>query len=567
MKSLALSCLLLSPVAAIPEQDLRFTRLASDFLTHYLQLNPEAATTLGEHRWDGSWTDYSPTGEDKVREFLQSTLAELERVPRSTLSPENQVDYDILRHSLQGQLWSLAELREAEWNPLVYNPGPALYALLARDFAPLPQRLDSLTERLEALPSLLKQAESRLKNPARLHTETAISQNAGTISLLRDDLNTFLAPSGPPSERLQKARANAIEALEAYGKWLASDLLPRSTGDFRLGPELYERKLYFTLESPLQAPEIAARAERELRATQREMAQVARPLFRELFGAEAPSDDATVCRKVLDRLADEHPDNRTILEDAREALERTTDFVRAEQIVSLPAEKCEVIEMPEFNRGVAVAYCDSPGALERAGTTFYAIAPAPSDWPARRVESLYREYNDAMLQDLTIHEAMPGHFLQLMHANRFKGSTPLRAVLQSGTFVEGWATYAEQVMAAHGYGGPRVHMQQLKMRLRLILNALLDQRVHAGNLQKEEAIAWLMREGFQEEGEATGKWQRACLTSAQLSTYFVGNTEVNDLARAYKQRFPASSEQEMHDRMLAYGSPAPQYLWRLLGLK
>jgi uncharacterized protein (DUF885 family) len=235
--------------------------------------------------------------------------------------------------------------------------------------------------------------------------------------------------------------------------------------------------------------------------------------------------------------------------------------------VTVPDEPINLIVMPEFQRGVAVAYCDAPGPLEPAGQTFYAISPTPKDWPEERVTSFFREYNDFMLQDLTIHEAVPGHYLQLAHANRFKAPTMVRSIFYSGPFVEGWATYAEQLMAEKGYGGPEVRLQQLKMRLRLIINAMIDQKIHAGAMTEEEAVALMTKEGFQEEGEAAGKWRRACLTSTQLSTYYVGNIGINDIRRAYEQANGRTVNlKKMHDRMLSFGSPPPKYVKELMGL-
>ena len=194
--------------------------------------------------------------------------------------------------------------------------------------------------------------------------------------------------------------------------------------------------------------------------------------------------------------------------------------MRRTGLATVPDDPCEVQVMPEFRRGVAVAYCDAPGGLEQGGTTYYAISPTPADWSPERVASFYREYNTAMVTNLTVHEAMPGHVLQLAHARRHPSR--VRAVLGSGSFVEGWAVHAERLMVEQGHGGVPVHLQQLKMQLRMTLNALLDAGVHAGGLEEAEALELMTRRGFQEEGEAVGKWRRALLTSAQLSTYFVG---------------------------------------------
>jgi uncharacterized protein (DUF885 family) len=226
----------------------------------------------------------------------------------------------------------------------------------------------------------------------------------------------------------------------------------------------------------------------------------------------------------------------------------------------------KVIVMPEFQRGVAVAYCDAPGPLEKNGETFYAISPTPSEWTKERVESFFREYNNYMLQDLTVHEAVPGHYLQLAHANKFKAPTMVRAIFGSGTFVEGWATYAEQLMAEKGYAGPELKMQQLKMRLRLIINSMIDQKIHTAGMTEKEAMDLMMNEGFQEDGEAAGKWRRACLTSTQLSTYYVGNIEINNLRNGYEAKHPGTDFKSMHDAIISVGSPAPKYVREALGL-
>jgi uncharacterized protein (DUF885 family) len=267
----------------------------------------------------------------------------------------------------------------------------------------------------------------------------------------------------------------------------------------------------------------------------------------------------------MDRIADDHADDETIIAAARATLEQATAFVAEHRLVTLPDEPVEIIVMPEFKRGVSIAYCDAPGPLEESRETFYAIAPPPEAWPPERRESFYREYNQAMLHELTIHEAMPGHFLQLAHDARF--DSPVRAVFSSGTFVEGWALYSEWMMAEHGYGGPTVRLQRHKMVLRLCLNAIIDHGVHAGEMDHDEALALMMERGFQEEGEAEGKWKRAQLTSAQLSSYLVGLIEVMAIRRAFEAQ--AGEDFDLlafNDELLAHGSPPPRHLAGLLGL-
>ena len=282
-----------------------------------------------------------------------------------------------------------------------------------------------------------------------------------------------------------------------------------------------------------------------------------------------PAQRKRLIKAVLDRLAESRPTNDTIVDLAKQTLQTTTDFVRANNLVTIPDDPVKIIVMPEFDRGVAVAYCNAAGPLEKNGETFYAISPTPKDWTETRVNSFFREYNNYMVQDLTIHEAMPGHYLQLALANRFKAPTQVRAIFQSGTFAEGWAVYAEGLMAEKGYGGPEVRMQQLKMRLRMIINAIIDQKIHTDGMTEQAAKDLMMNEGFQEEGEAAGKWRRAQLSSTQLSTYYVGASEVADIRRAYEAKNgkdKGAGLRRMHDQMLSFGTPAPKYVRELMGL-
>jgi uncharacterized protein (DUF885 family) len=232
----------------------------------------------------------------------------------------------------------------------------------------------------------------------------------------------------------------------------------------------------------------------------------------------------------------------------------------------VPKEPVKVIVMPEFQRGVAVAYCESPGPLEPHADTFFSIAPTPKDWTTERTESFFKEYNDKMLQNLTVHEAMPGHYLQGAHSNQFKSPTLVRAIFSSGLFAEGWAVYTEKIMADAGFGGPEVHMQQLKMRLRVIINSIIDQKIHTEGMTEQDAMAMMMNEGYQEDGEAAGKWRRACLTSTQLSTYFVGSAEVEGIRAAYEAKNKKVDVQKMNDTILSFGTPSPKYIKRSMGL-
>jgi len=550
--------------------DRDFVRLAGDYLDDRAERHPDLATDLGDHRFDGRLPDLSAAALADERRALDRWGAGLDALDVGSLSAEHRVDAAIMTDSVARRIFELDQLREHTWNPLPANPGKAIYMLLARDFAPLPERLESVASRLAEIPRTLAEARAQLGPVARVHLETAIGQFDGTIALVSKEIDAALKDAPASAPRIAQVRPAALEALAGHRAWLGARLDEAAPGpdgdrDPRIGPEWFARKLSLNLGAAADADAILARAQAELDLVSEQIAELAA----DLAGPGAQVGPELV-RRVLDRLAEDVPDEATILDFCRDALTAQTVFVTDRRLVSVFDDPVEVIAMPEMDRGVAVAYCDSPGPLEPAPLpTFIAVSPAPADWPAQRIASFYREYNRHMVHDLVVHEAMPGHYLQLQHSRRFTGSgTALRAALRSGAFIEGWAVYAERIMAEQGYpgdGDPRtVHMQQLKMQLRTIINAILDARIHGHGMTETEAMTLMTGRGHQEEGEAAGKWRRALLTSAQLSTYYVGYTEVSDLARDLRAADPGQGDREIHDAMLAHGSPPVRLLRTLL---
>ncbi|WP_433828453.1 DUF885 domain-containing protein [Actinoplanes sp. CA-015351] len=535
-----------------------FVPLAERIVDALLESDPATATYAGDHRFDDRLPDLSGDGVAGRVAMLRDAGDALSGVDPDGLDPEDQVDHAILAAMVERAAFELTQIREHEWNPLEHNPGPLLHALLARPFAPADERLTSLTGRLTAIPDALATARAVLRDVPRIHAETAAGQFAGTAALIRDEVPALLAQEPGLRDRVEPAAAAALAALGEFDGWLRERLDSGEPGrDPRLGRRLWEARLWHTLDTELSASEVLSRARANLDRVGAEL----RAAAAELVGG--PADDDTV-RRALDSIAADHPDNQSIVGLAKLTMDEATAFVREHDIVSLIDDNCVIEEMPEFARGVAVAYCDPPGPLETADVpTFYCISPAPADWPADRVESFYREYNNQMIRGLTVHEAMPGHFLQLAHSRRFRAATRVRSLGLSGPFVEGWAVYAEMAMAGLGFGGLPVRLQQLKMQLRMSLNAIIDQLVHCDDLAEAEAMELMTGRGFQEEGEAAGKWRRALLTSTQLSTYFVGYSEVAAIAAA---RPFGATPKAWHDAMLAHGSPPPRHLRTLLGV-
>lgn len=562
--------------AAAQSADERFAALGERYVDEMPALSPVTATLLGDHRYDGELDRVTPEARAAAVAFYRGVLRDLAAIEMDALSRANQVDAELLAHEAEYAIWRLEELRDWSRDPLIYTDlaGSAVYALMAREFAPLTERLADVTNRLAAMPRFLAEVRATLvpERVPSVHAETAVRQNRGVLTIIEEMvLPAAEALDAAARARLDAAVATAREAIAEHQAWLEETLVPAAAGDFRLGRELFDRKLAFTLNSPLSRAEVRERAEQEYQRVRDEMYEVARDVYALRYPytqfPDSPGEHfrQAVIRAALEVAYDALPERGEIVEIARDQLEQTTAFVRERNLVRVPDEPIEIIVMPEFQRGIAVAYLDAPGPLDKGQKTFYAVAPLPEDWTEEQVESFLREYNLYSLQDLTIHEAMPGHYLQLAHANEYP--SVLRSVLASGPFIEGWAVYAERLMIEEGYlgGDPLMRLINLKWYLRAVVNAILDQAIHVDGMTREEAMRLMVEGAFQEESEAAGKWTRARLTSAQLSTYFVGYQEHADLRREVEAAWGEDfTLRRYHDRLLSYGSPPGRYVRALL---
>ncbi len=556
--------------------DAAFADLSKRALDTWMQLSPVSATQIGDHRYDSEIDDLSAAGQQKTLAAYKGLLAELDKVDVSKLGRENQVDAAILRNQLQSEIWNAEVLQSSKWDPQLYNglAGSALYGLMAREFAPLPERLKSATARMEKLPQIFAQARENL-DPARvpkIHAETVAKQNKGILSIV----DTFITPhiSELPAEdgkRLQAAIEGLKKAVAEQQTWLDTTLVPNAKGDFRIGAELYDQKLKFALNSSLSRAEIGERARAELKRVRGDMYGIAQTVLKDKPGAPAlpanPTDEQqqAAIEAALELAYAEKPARDKVVEDAKAALAQSTEFVRTHDLMTLPDAPVDIILMPEFQRGVAVAYCDSPGPLDKNLKTFYAVSPIPDDWSDKQVDSFLREYNSRMIHLLSIHEGTPGHYLEGWHSGKFPST--LRAVLRSGLFAEGWAVYTERMMQEQGYldNDPLFHLVQLKFYLRTISNAILDQGVHVDNWTREQAMHLMTHDAFQQESEASGKWVRAQLTSAQLPTYFVGAQEHFDTRKAVQEKQGEKFNlKAYHDQMLSYGAPPVRFARQLM---
>ncbi len=574
----AMVLLLLIGTASLAETaaDAAFDKLAADYLEALPGLSPVNATLIGDHRHDDRLDQVNRVSRENRRDVYVDFRRRLGKLEWETLSRANQIDADLLLLDVEASLWNLETLAEWAWNPMIYVnlAGSSIYGLMARDFAPIATRLENAAARLEELPRFFRQARGAI-DPARvpkIHVETAIQQNPGLNSIIDSMVVPNLGALAPPARaRLEAAMETARNAVAEHQNWLEEELLPRATGEFRIGASLFDQKLKFTLNSPLSRREIRLRAENEYDVVRNEMYVIAK----ELYAAQHPyssfpdqPDEAykqVIIRAALEQAYQQLPERDGIVEIAKQNLAQATDFVRERNIVTVPDEPIEIIIMPEFQRGVSVAYLDPPGPLDRGQKSFYAVAPLPSDWNDDQVKSFLREYNLLSIQDLTMHEAMPGHYLQLALSNRYP--SVLRSVLWSGPFVEGWGVYAERVMIDEGYleANPLMRLINLKWYLRAVTNAIIDQAIHVDGMTREAAMKLMIEGGFQEEREAAGKWVRAQLSSTQLSTYFVGYQEHIDMRRAVENAWGDEfTVRRYHDQALSYGSPSVKYVRALM---
>lgn len=549
-------------------------QFSNDFLDWYYSTYPITATWIGIHDYDSRMNEVSLESIAKNRAALEKFQLRLSNFNPDKFSIENKIDYKILAGVIDEELFMLTQVKPHEWNPVNYvqSVGSAIMTLISQDFAPQEERITSLQNRLALIPKYLEDAKIMLRTAPKIYTETAIRQNNGIRSLLENGMYDYIVDLPEDSlESIRQSALNAIESVQDFGDWLKQDLLPRSTMDYRIGAEMFDKKFKLLLDTPYDPDEILQRAEQDLKSVQEEMYILALPLYKNLARkpqteASSRSEKLQIVKFILDEIATDHSGRDFVVENARRFIENLTDFVRSHDLITLDdTQPLEIREMPEFMRGFAFAFLENPGPLEDKLKTFYDVSPIPDEWSDEQSESFLREYNNLSVQILSIHEAIPGHYVQLYYSNRYPSI--VRSVFYSGTFVEGWAHYAEQMMVDEGYGNndPRMKLVQLKWRLRVLTNAIIDQKIHKRGMTEEEAVSLMMNEGFQEESEAKAKWVRAQLSSTQLSSYYVGATAIFDLREKYMEKMGDDFDlKSFHESLLSHGSPPVMYLNELL---
>ena len=540
----------------LPEPVDAFESAVVDLLVDLFAAYPTWGTDAGYHAVDGRWPDLAETGRQARLAMLREHAARLGSFEEAPLSLDQRVDRHILLEEVEKVLFGEEVLRGEAWDALelVTLMGSGLFGILSREYAPWPQRGTALLARLQGLPELLRQALAGLTGlPGRpvalLQLDTALSQLEGISELVEASLAEARtrAGAGEAAELvgpMEVAAADAYRALEAFRAALDGEVRARAEGEGRLGPELFARKLRLTLGSDLAPDELRRRAWTDYHAVRGEMLRLARETWSHWVPGEplpevADGDadgEAALVRRVLDAIAAEHQAPERLLDYCQAEVDLIAAFCREHGVISLPDEPLTITWTPAFLRAHARAFLDSPGPLDRGQRSHFWITPPDASLGPEAVESYLREENDRMLRDLSIHEAIPGHYLQLAASNRCPSLA--RTVFTNGMFAEGWAVYVTQVMVDLGYGSddPGFALTHWKLYLRAVVNAILDVETHAGSMTEAEALDLMVRGAWQEPDEARGKWLRARISSTQLSTYYVGSLEMWDLEVEVRRR-------------------------------
>ncbi len=549
-----------------------FDSIAEEFVHGTLALSPVSATQAGYHRHEGksldeNLDDFSAAGIAAQRQFYTGFRARLEKWHTASLAPEERADFQILSDQIALALLELDRIQSYRHNPTMYVEliGNGLFNPFILEYAPKPQRIRHIIARLGKIPALLEQARQNLADSPEIWTTVAVDENQGNIDLIDKEIR-----AGVPSDfsaEYDTAAKLALDALRGFQDFLKGDLAKRAQSDWRLGPELYEQKFRYVLETDRKPDDALAEAEADLTAVHARMLELALPLHRKMYpGKPDPKDPNQTLSETLARIADRHSTPETYMADARRDLQEARDFVREKGLLKLPPrDNLQVIETPVFLRGIyAVGGFNAAPALEPQLGAFYWITPIPKSWPRERVESKLREYNFYKLKLLTIHESMPGHYVQMEYANDVEPRSRrlLRSVFGNGPYIEGWGQYATQMMLDEGLlgGAPELRLTFQKEELRVLANAIIDIRLQTRRMTDQQALDLMMQQTFQEKEEATAKLQRAKLSSAQLPMYLVGWRGWIRVREQFQQSKGAAYKlSEFNERALREGAaPLPE---------
>jgi len=564
-----------------------FPKIVEEFTYRSLAFSPVAASAQGLHKYkdqemDRELDDVSSTAIEAQRKFYSDLQSRLRAFDKSALTAEDQADYEIIDAQVALALFDLDSAQSWKHSPQSYVEllGSAIYNPFILEYAPLPQRFEHIIARIQQIPAFIDATQKQLLDVPPEWAKVAKEENDGNIELIDKTLRAAVPPQ--QKANYDTAARAALEVLRDFSRFLTTGIGSRTQGkpDWRLGADKYATKFRLTLATDRTPDQVLADAEARLNAVRAQMLELSLPLHARWFAAHKDhaelQGDArvnAVVKEVLDKIAENHATAATYMDEAKKNLEEARGFAQAKNLLTLPAgENLQVIPTPEFERGIyGVGGFNPAPVLEPKLGAYYWITPIPENWPKERVDSKLREYNFYNLKLLTIHEAMPGHYVQGEFANRVEPQSRrvLRALWGNGPYVEGWAQYITQTMLDDGLleSAPELRLTLLKQELRVDANAILDIRLQTGRMTDAEAMELMEKRTFQEHEEAVAKLQRAKLSSCQLPTYFVGWRDWLRVREAVKQaKGGAFTLHDFHDAALNEGAvPLPSLAKLLTG--
>ncbi|UYZ64400.1 DUF885 domain-containing protein [Hymenobacter weizhouensis] len=551
--------------------DAAFDQYKARFIDSLWYYNPEWASSQGYHRYDSLLVIPTAGRRQTEAAALARRRQELAAFKPAELSVNNQTDYRLLQNYLATARFYADTLRDWQWNPAAYNLGASVAELLNGRYHPLDRRLRAISLKISRAAEYYDAAESNIQQPTREHTSLAILQNQGGLEVFGKALQDSVARSGLTArekKELLDRLATTRLVVENYIKFLQQEVLPAGRfRSFRLGKDLFARKFALDIQSTYSADEVYQKALARKQELLTDMGRRAARLWPRYFpGQPQPTDSQQLIRRVISKLSERHATPAGFVQAVQAQIPELVRWVDEHQLLTQdPSKPLVVRETPPYMRGSgAGASISAPGPYDKAANTYYNVDPLVG-LPAAQAESYLREYNQYTLQILNIHEAIPGHYTQLVYANR--SPSLVKSIFGNGAMIEGWAVYAERMMLESGYGAgtDEIWLMWDKWNMRVTLNTILDHEVHVKGITEDQAVALLTGAGFQEEAEARNKWRRATLSQVQLSSYFTGYTEIYDLREELKrQQGQGFTLKAFHEQFLSYGSAPVKYIRQMM---
>lgn len=550
--------------------DNQFDKYKENFIEELWKVYPGWASSVGYHKYDSILVVPDDASRAKELAFAKANLDSLNSYDLNSLSDNNKTDHHMIMNQLNSIIWGVNEQRSYEWNPSEYNVSGAFAEMLNNNYDSLDVRLRNVYLKMANIPAYYEAAKRNIKNPTVEHTQLAISQNEGGLSVFQTDLNNALNRTKfgeHEKQAIQATAKEAVKAIQGYADWLKKldNKTPRS---FRIGKELYAKKFEFDIQSGYTPDQIYAKALDRKKELHGKMYVLADKLWDKYFkGTKVvrSTDSLQLIRMVIDRISEKHVKPEEFQSAIEAQMPVLVDFIKKKDLIYIdPSKPLVVRREPDYMAGVAGASISAPGPYDKNGNTYYNVGSL-SGWEKEKAESYLREYNHYILQILNIHEAIPGHYTQLVYSNQ--SPSLIKSLFGNSAMIEGWAVYTERMMLESGYGDNEDEMWLMyyKWNLRSTCNTILDYSVHTKGMTKDEAIHLLMDEAFQQKTEAEGKWRRVSVTSVQLCCYFTGYTEIYDFREELKGKMGESfGLKKFHEKFLSYGSAPVRYIRELM---